>query len=258
MAYDKIIPVKSRLDHCVGYVLNHEKTDLSAVLDYIGSADKNMMGETMLETALNCRLETAYQDMMDTKRRWGKTGGVLGYHLIHSYAPGEVTPMQAHALGVEFARELLGERYEAVISTHLDRDHLHCHILFNSVSLLDGKKYRDNFAAYYGDIRGTSNTVSTKHGLSVIQPEGKDLFHLQKIYVIPYYQKSHLGKLLFQQAIKAIKEIHPGPCRMELNVNRDNPALGFYKHMGMRKVREGNFPIGNGYYMNDYIMGLDI
>lgn len=173
MAYDKIIPVKSRLDHCVGYVLNHEKTDLSAVLDYIGSADKNMMGETMLETALNCRLETAYQDMMDTKRRWGKTGGVLGYHLIHSYAPGEVTPMQAHALGVEFARELLGERYEAVISTHLDRDHLHCHILFNSVSLLDGKKYRDNFAAYYGDIRGTSNTVSTKHGLSVIQPEGK-------------------------------------------------------------------------------------
>lgn len=95
-------------------------------------------------------------------------------------------------------------------------------------------------------------------GYVSIQPEGKDLFHLQKIYVIPYYQKSHLGKLLFQQAIKAIKEIHPGPCRMELNVNRDNPALGFYKHMGMRKVREGNFPIGNGYYMNDYIMGLDI
>ena len=95
-------------------------------------------------------------------------------------------------------------------------------------------------------------------GYVSIQPEGRDLFHLQKIYVIPYYQKSHLGKLLFQQAIKAIKEIHPGPCRMELNVNRDNPALGFYKHMGMRKVREGNFPIGNGYYMNDYIMGLDI
>ena len=95
-------------------------------------------------------------------------------------------------------------------------------------------------------------------GYVSIQPEGKDLFHLQKIYVIPYYQKSHLGKLLFQQAIKAIKEIHPGPCRMELNVNRDNPALSFYKHMGMRKVREGNFPIGNGYYMNDYIMGLDI
>lgn len=173
MAYDKIIPIRSRLDHCVGYVLNPEKTGLSSVLDYIGSGEKNALGQTVLETAVNCRLETACQDMMDTKRRWGKTGGVLGYHLIHSYAPGEVTPVQAHELGVVFARQLLGDRYEAVISTHLDREHLHCHILFNSVSLLDGKKYRDNFAAYYGDIRGVSNAVSTRHGLSVIQSEDR-------------------------------------------------------------------------------------
>ena len=98
---------------------------------------------------------------------------MLGYHLIHSYAPGEVTPVQAHELGVVFARQLLGDRYEAVISTHLDREHLHCHILFNSVSLLDGKKYLDNFAAYYGDIRGVSNAVSARHGLSVIQSEDR-------------------------------------------------------------------------------------
>ena len=157
----------------MGYVLNPEKTGLSSVLDYIGSGEKNTLGQTVLETAVNCRLETACQDMMDTKRRWGKTGGVLGYHLIHSYAPGEVTPVQAHELGVAFARQLLGDRYEAVISTHLDREHLHCHILFNSVSLLDGKKYRDNFAAYYGDIRGVSNAVSARHGLSVIQSEDR-------------------------------------------------------------------------------------
>ena len=90
------------------------------------------------------------------------------------------------------------------------------------------------------------------------QPEGKDLFHLQKIYVIPYYQKHHLGKLLFQQAIRGIKELHPEPCRMELNVNRENPALGFYQHMGMEKVREEDAHIGNGFYMNDYIMGISI
>ena len=95
-------------------------------------------------------------------------------------------------------------------------------------------------------------------GYVSIRQEDTDLFHLEKIYVIPYYQKYHLGKQLFQQAIKGIKEIHPAPCRMELNVNRNNPALGFYEHMGMKKVREGDFPIGNGYYMNDYIMGLDI
>lgn len=95
-------------------------------------------------------------------------------------------------------------------------------------------------------------------GYVSIQSEGKDLFHLQKIYVLPRFQKNHVGKLLFRQAIRAIKELHPEPCRMELNVNRKNPALGFYEHMGMQKVREGDFPIGNGYYMNDYIMGMDI
>lgn len=95
-------------------------------------------------------------------------------------------------------------------------------------------------------------------GYVSIQPEGKDLYHLQKIYVLPYFQKSRLGRKLFEQAVSAIKELHPDPCRMELNVNRNNPALGFYEHMGMKKVREGDFPIGNGYYMNDYIMGIDI
>lgn len=95
-------------------------------------------------------------------------------------------------------------------------------------------------------------------GYVSIQPEEKDLYHLQKIYVLPYFQKYGLGKQLFRQAIAAIKELHPGPCRMELNVNRNNPSLGFYEHMGMKKVREGDFPIGNGYYMNDYIMGIDI
>lgn len=172
MAYDKIITVRSRLDHCVDYVLNHEKTDMAAVLDYIGRADKNTLpdGRSVLETAINCNLDSAYWDMQETKRRWGKPGGVLGYHLIHAFAPGEVTPEQAHEIGVEFAARLLGDRYEAVISTHLDRDHLHCHILFNSVSFVDGAKYKNTFKDYFGDIRGISNEVSRAHGLSVIEP----------------------------------------------------------------------------------------
>ena len=92
-----------------------------------------------------------------------------------------------------------------------------------------------------------------------MEEEGhKDVFHLQKIYVLPRFQGTHCGSFLFKEAIKCIKEIHPEPCLMELNVNRNNKALQFYEHMGMRKLREGDFPIGNGYYMNDYIMGLDI
>ena len=95
-------------------------------------------------------------------------------------------------------------------------------------------------------------------GYVSVQPQEENVFHLQKIYVLPYYQGAHCGSVLFREAIKYIKEIHPGPCLMELNVNRHNKALQFYEHMGMKKLREGDFPIGNGYYMNDYIMGIEI
>jgi len=173
VAYDKIITIRSRLDHCMDYVLDHKKTDIGAVLTYISREDKNTLpdGRSMMETAINCELSSAYRDMMRTKRRWGKTGGVLGYHLIHAFAPGEVTPEQAHKIGVEFASRLLGDHYEVVVSTHLDREHLHCHILFNSVSFVDGTKYKNTFKDYFGDIRGISNEVSRAHGLSVIEPE---------------------------------------------------------------------------------------
>ena len=95
-------------------------------------------------------------------------------------------------------------------------------------------------------------------GYVSVQQQGKDLFHLQKIYVLPYYQGAHCGSFLFREAVKYIRDVHPAPCIMELNVNRNNKAVGFYEHMGMKKSREGDFPIGNGYYMNDYIMQLKI
>ena len=91
-----------------------------------------------------------------------------------------------------------------------------------------------------------------------INQEDTDLFHLQKIYVLPQFQKRSLGKVLFNLAIEEIRRLHPAPCRMELNVNRYNKALDFYKYMGMKQLRQGDFDIGNGWYMNDYIMGLDI
>ena len=92
-----------------------------------------------------------------------------------------------------------------------------------------------------------------------IQPEGNDIYHLQKIYVLHSFQGKKLGKQLFLQAIQAIKKIHPSPCQMRLNVNRGNTkAIEFYTHMGMYKASEGDFDIGHGYQMNDYIMALDI
>ena len=95
-------------------------------------------------------------------------------------------------------------------------------------------------------------------GYLSIEQQDKDIFHLQKIYILPQFQGHHIGSFLFSEAIRYIKEVHPEPCLMELNVNRTNKAVSFYKRMGMRILREGDFDIGNGYYMNDYIMGLDI
>lgn len=95
-------------------------------------------------------------------------------------------------------------------------------------------------------------------GYLSVQHEAEDLFHLQKIYVLPRFQGIGAGEFLFRHAVEYIRSVHPAPCRMELNVNRNNRALHFYERMGMRKLREGDFPIGDGYYMNDYIMGLDI
>lgn len=157
MAADKIIAIHSRLDRCIQYACNPAK------VTHCGHA---------LVSGINCQSESAYAEMHATKERWSKTGGVLGYHLIHSYAPGEVTPEQAHELGTELAQRLLGERYEAIVATHSDRAHLHCHIVFNSVSFADGRKYQNKLRDYFGDIREASNAVSRENGLSVIKPKG--------------------------------------------------------------------------------------
>ena len=95
-------------------------------------------------------------------------------------------------------------------------------------------------------------------GYVSIQPEGKDVYHLQKLYVLPERQGEGIGRQLFSTAVTEVKRMCPEARRMQLNVNRQNKAYDFYCRMGMRKVDEGDFPIGGGFYMNDYIMGLDL
>lgn len=91
-----------------------------------------------------------------------------------------------------------------------------------------------------------------------IEKEETNIFKLQKIYVLPNFQGLNIGKFLFYQAISEIKKINPDNCLMKLNVNRDNKAVNFYEKMGMKKIGTGDFEIGNGFYMNDYIMGVEI
>ena len=111
--------------------------------------------------------------------------------------------------------------------------------------------------------KGTYITSPTRTALpaaiSLSSPKRTDLLHpAKKLYILPRFQGVHAGSFLFRKAIEHIKQLHPAPCRMELHVNRHNKAVKFYERMGMRKLREGDFEIGGGFYMNDYIMGLEI
>lgn len=92
-----------------------------------------------------------------------------------------------------------------------------------------------------------------------VDPEGVEVFHLQKIYLLPPFQGGGMGRRLFDQAITHVRESKRSQkARIELNVNRSNPAVGFYKHLGLDILRQGDFHIGEGFYMNDYIMGIEL
>ena len=180
MAYTSVIPVR-RLDRAVKYVMNKEKTtavSLQDALDYASNRDKTE--KSCFESSYACTLETAFADMRQTKERWHKPGGVQGYHLVQSFAAGEVSPELAHQIAKELADRVLGGRYEYVIGTHLNTGHIHSHIVWNSVSCVDGKKYRSNYKSYVTEIRAVSDALCRKYKLSVIDTENSN--HVAKPY----------------------------------------------------------------------------
>ena len=180
MAYTSVIPVR-RLDRAVKYVMNKEKTtavSLQDALDYAANRDKTE--QSCFESSYACTLETAFADMRQTKERWHKSGGVQGYHLVQSFAAGEVSPELAHQIAKELADRVLGGRYEYVIGTHLNTGHIHSHIVWNSVSRIDGKKYHSNSKSYVTQIRAVSDALCRKYKLSVIDTENSN--HVAKPY----------------------------------------------------------------------------
>ena len=172
MGVTKILSIKHQLSARLNYVTNSKKTHLATDITYITNPEK--MEQNFFVSAINCLTpESVYDEMMNTKIRFGKTDGVQGFHIIQSFAPGEVTPEQAHSIGLEFCKRLLGDRFEAVIGTHLDKAHLHNHIIVNSVSLIDGKKYHSSYQHYFQEIRRISDELCAEHHLMVIDPKGK-------------------------------------------------------------------------------------
>ena len=175
MAYTSLIPVR-RLDRAVKYVRDKSKTtkpsSLEEAVDYALNRDKTE--SVCFETGLSCLCEAAFADMRANNLRWHKTGGVQGYHLVQSFAEGEVTPELAHQIGVELADQLLDGRYQAVVTTHLNTRHVHNHIVWCAVALDNGRKYHSNARSYYTEVRAKSDALCRQYGLSVIEtPESE-------------------------------------------------------------------------------------
>jgi len=122
--------------------------------------------------------------------------------------------------------------------------------MYNPVTLLEQMGKGETFFLCYDNGQPA--------GYCSVEQKEKDLFSLNKLYVLPEYQGTGAGKYMFQASISFIKEHHPGKCILELTVNRKNPAILFYEKMGMERYRESDESIGNGYFMNCTFMRMEI
>lgn len=142
---------------------------LQNALEYIQNPDKTE--KLFLVGSVNCLPETAFDQMTDTKKLFQKTNKRQGYHIVLSLKPGEGTPEIAFDMARRFTEEFLGDRYEAVYAVHIDKDHIHSHIVWNSVSLLDGRKYDYKKGDWKHIIQPITNKLCEEYGLSIIEAE---------------------------------------------------------------------------------------
>lgn len=156
MAVTKIKAIRGTLSKAIAYILNPEKTD-----------------EKLLVSSYGCASETAAREFEWTRKIAEQKGmnpvRIIARHVIQSFEIGEVTPELAHEIGKQFADEILGGKYEYVLTTHIDKDHVHNHLIFNAVDFMDYHAYKSYKRIYY-DMREVSDRLCKENGLSVIPP----------------------------------------------------------------------------------------
>ena len=177
MATTKIWSIRDSLSRVVDYAENPDKTEnpnysgteiqgLYDVMNYAADEQKTEMQYYV--SGVNCLPEVAREQMIMTKKRYNKEGGVVAFHAYQSFKPGEVTPDKAHQIGTELAIRLWGDRFQVVVATHLNTNCAHNHFVLNSVSFADGKRYNDCKKTYKA-FRDLSDQICREQGLSVIE-----------------------------------------------------------------------------------------
>ena len=200
MATTGFWPVKGRLKEVIDYANNPDKTtakeyldeDLYAAIRYVENDDKT--DQTMYVSGINCSKHNAYNEMIAVKRRFGERGKNIAYHGFQSFAPGEVTPEEAHSIGKETARRMWGVQYQVVVTTHLNTGKIHNHFVLNSVSFKTGKKFRNGIGDRF-ELRKISDAICAERNKSVIQ--GNKFYSNKKAY---WVEKS--GKLTHRDMLR--------------------------------------------------------
>ena len=189
MAITKYKVIKKNLDAVINYAMNGEKTE-----------------NGILVSAINCLPQTAYSQMMLTKKAFHKEDGRLGYHIIQSFNGNEISPEKCNKIGIELAQQLWGDKYQVIVCTHTNKKNIHNHIVLNSVSFIDGSKYH-NSNVEIALLRETNDDICKKHGLSIIKStRANTVSDISKSRIANYNRNSGKMELIKADIDEAIKE----------------------------------------------------
>lgn len=189
MAITKYKVIKKNLDAVINYAMNGEKTE-----------------NGILVSAINCLPQTAYSQMMLTKKAFHKEDGRLGYHIIQSFNGNEISPDKCNKIGTELAQQLWGDKYQVIVCTHTNKKNVHNHIVLNSVSFIDGSKYH-NSNVEIALLRETNDDICRKYGLSIIKStKATTVSEILKSRIANYNRNFGKMELIKADIDEAIKE----------------------------------------------------
>lgn len=232
MATTSLWHIKGKLRDLIDYIENPDKTKLDDNMqDFVNifsyDTNPNKTNNKEFVTAINCLKEIALEQMIMTKQQFNKSDKYIAWHGYQSFKPGEVTPELCHEIGVKLAKQMWGRglpvatsdcdskqkhrpsrearpRFQVIVSTHLDKDHLHNHFCFNSVSFLDGKKYNYSKSEMQR-LRNLSDELCKEYGLSVIETDNKSKAPSRTLYLAEKNNeptKYNLMRAAIDEAIK--------------------------------------------------------
>lgn len=208
MAVTGFWPVKGQLKAVLDYADNPDKTtpqryldsDLYDTLKYAANDAKT--DRTVFVAGINCSKQNAYGEMVAVQKRFGNRGSVVAYHGIQSFRAGEVTPETAFEIGKETARRMWGDRYQVLVTVHLNTENIHCHFVVNPVSFKDGSKFQNKIGDHK-ELRKISDAICQEHGLSILEKANqKDRLKIPMERIRKFFPNSYTPIQIEEAVIK--------------------------------------------------------